>query len=209
MRCIFERIVFTICCVLIFVLGHAQAFDHMADVDEASGKPLEAYGLYLGMQWGDMLNKCSKLNGWVACKSEIPNVQNYFKSESLNGSVKESLSIMRYPDESDVAYYRVYFMTDSLKKAERIFETLSDNIEYDLGRYEYNESNPDYSSKRLYYSKSKYWRNKGKLIRVDIVYSLGDRCDQFDSQGILFKTKFAVSITRRVYKGVKMEIKRN
>lgn len=204
MKRLFKRGLAMAFCLLYIALGQVQAFDFMADVDEVSRDPLTAYTLYVGMPWNDFLENYSNISGWTFYKNKNSYARIFFKNESLNSNIREFVLARKYPDgllrtkENDVSGYGVFFMTNSLDIAERIFNRLSSNIEYNLGKEEQFASRESIIYEHLV--KSKYWSSNGKTIKIQGVYGYGNKSYSYDSHGLKYMTKYVVSIERYIIK---------
>ena len=197
MKKIVERGFVIVMLIMCSLMGKVNAFDAMGEADEVSREPLKAYGLYIGMPWENSIKVFEKLSNWSQCNG----VSIFINKESINSNVKENVVIRKYSDENEVSYYRIYFMTDSWDIADRIYDTLSDNMESSLGKCRFKmDKKADPSQGINYYTKGKMWKSDGKYVCTEIVYSLTDNCNRYDNNGIVFKAKFAVSITRLIYK---------
>lgn len=161
MKKLFKRGLAMAFCLLCLTLGQVQAFDFMADVDEVSRDPYKAYTLYKGMPTTDFRDNYSSLSNWSKISERI-----YCKNESLNGSVIEWIKV--FTDEKNVSGYEIYFLTNSLEIADRIFERLTNNLEKSIGR-------PNYSDKWGDDIKSNFWEIKNNAtwgISVEVRYGI-------------------------------------
>lgn len=176
-------------------LGQAHAFDFMADVDEVSRDPWKAYTMYCGMPFKNFINDFNKAPGWSICDNTGP-IAFYVKEESINSSVKEAV-VGFSSGEGYLWAHSIYFYTDSIELADRIFERLTNNIENSLGK-PYRVETGIKSDKSFRKFREKTWKCDDKTVGhdwlvVSVRYGINDSWWLTDSR---LKSKCVVDIHR-------------